>query len=231
MCLEITGGKTIQTKYNFVITIKLNDKPISIPTSWPEVTFSQWLQIMKMQEGIFNILAIFTCIPADMLSKMTIIGADKIVSALSFTSTKPTMPGYVDKVGTYKLPSNHEGKFNIQYESLGQFEDARMIYKSMEGDKIVDGYGKLVAIYLQKLRDGVYDANKVPDLELEIQSFPAIEVITAGSFFFLKLVSLSSGIPIVSLHTPPSQKKSKQASKTTSKRLASTRKSTRYRGR
>lgn len=213
-----------------MITIKLNDKPISIPTSWPEVTFSQWLQIMKMEEGIFNILAIFTGIPSDVLSKMTIIGADKIVSALSFTSRKPEMPGYVINVGPYKLPTNHDGKFNIQYESLGQFEDARMIYKTMEGDKIVDGYGKLVAIYLQKLRDGVYDSNKVPELELEIQSFPAIQVITAGSFFFLKLVSLSSGIPIVSLHTPQSQKKSKQGLKTTSKRSASTRKSTRSRG-
>lgn len=213
-----------------MITIKLNDKPISIPTSWPEVTFSQWLQIIKMEEGIFNILAIFTGIPAELLAKMTIIGADKIVSALSFTSRKPEMPGYVDSVGPYKLPTNHDGKFNIQYESLGQFEDARMIYKTMEGDKIVDGYGKLVAIYLQKLRDGVYDSNKVTELELEIQSFPAIQVITAGSFFFLKLVSLSSGIPIVSLHTPQSQKKSKQASKNTSKRSASTRKSTRSRG-
>lgn len=214
-----------------MIKIKLNTKSFDIPTTWEEVAFSQWTQMTQMPDGIFNIISIFTGILPEVLKSSTIIGVDKIVTAISFTNKKPVMPGYVDKVGKYKLPPNVDGKFDIQYKSLGQFEDAREVYKTMEGDKLLPGYGKLVAIYLQELRDGEYDSFKVHELELEVQNMPAIEVITAGAFFFLKSASLFSGTPTVSLLTPRSQKRSKQGLKTTLKPSGSTRKLTRSRGR
>jgi hypothetical protein len=188
-----------------MITIKLNNEPHEFPTSWADVTYSQWVALMELPDNTMEYVSLFTGIPIDTLKKMQIIGLDSLLNALSFLNTKPEMPGSVLKCGKYPIPEF----FNIQQESLGQFEDMRDTFKKMDNTiiGIIKSYKTYVAIYLQKIRDGVYDHTKVPSMEREVDSMPGMEVITLGSFFFLKLRSLSNGTPITFPLTKQSQKK------------------------
>lgn len=195
-----------------MIQFKLNGKSIPIPTSWGDVTFSQYLQVFDLKDDVIQLVSIFTRLEYDQLKTSTILGLDKLLEAISFINTQPVFPDYVSECGPYSIPGNSKGQFNIQYESLGQFEDARKVMNGLNGNikAHTEAYGKYVAIYLQKIRDKEYNPNKVEEMERELQNYPAYQVITLGSFFFVKLRILFGGIVKTSPPTPRKRKKSKR---------------------
>ena len=195
-----------------MIQFKLNGQSIAIPTSWNDVTFAQYLKIFEVRDDVIHLVSIFTGLEYDKLKESVIVGLDKLLQALSFTNEIPKFPDYVDQCGPYKIPGNSKGQFNIQYESLGQFEDARRLMNQLTGDvkQHTAYYAKYVAIYLQKIKDGSYNPNAVEDMEKEIMTYPAYQVITLGAFFFIRLKILSGGIKSNSPTTKPSPKKSKR---------------------
>jgi hypothetical protein len=208
-----------------MIKITIDKKPRQFPTKWEEVTFGQYLQIMD-SKSITDLIVILLGLDPEEAKKKTIIGLDDLFIAAQFTQDIAKFEEYYPQCGPYKLPSNNKGKFDIRFESLGQFEDMRQVMSKIDSANpasLVTAYGKSVAIYLQKIRDKEYDAGKVAELEEEIKSFPAVEVIGLGQFFFLKLITLSSGTKASSPTTAPSQKKSKQVSKGSRKPLGRTR--------
>jgi len=209
-----------------MITFKLNDKSHNIPTQWDEVTYKQYIELFKLQDDTIQLVSIFTGLEYEYLKNAVIIGLDDILTALQFINTKPVFPESVIKCGPYTIPNNQKGQFNIQHESLAQFQDMRQIMRKIPQNNIVEhtkAYGKYVAIYLQKLRDGEYSPLKVAEVEDEVDNYPAFEVITLGSFFFLKQWSLSTGTQSGSRNTSLSPKKSKPATKGSQKRSGNSR--------
>jgi hypothetical protein len=207
-----------------MITFKLNNQSIQVPTTWDEVTFTQYLKVFDLKDDTIQMVAIFTGMDYELLKKAEIIGLDRLLQAISFINKPPSIPTYTGKCGPYLLPTNSKGQFNIQYESLGQFEDARQVMNKLTNiTEHTKAYAKYVAIYLQKVKDGKYDPLKVADVEAEVQTLPAMEVLSLGQFFFLKLKTSLSGTPIISQPTAPSRKKSKLVSKVSKRNSAHTR--------
>jgi hypothetical protein len=210
-----------------MITFKINNQSLQIPTSWNEVTFAQYLQIFDLKDDVVKLVSVFTNQDYEKLKKTTIVGLDKLLEALSFLNTPHEIPTYSPTCGPYTLPANNKGQFNIQYESLGQFEDARQAMNKVAGKSMQEhtkAYGKYVAIYLQKIRDGEYDFNKIESMEVEVQNFPALQVCSLGQFFFVKLKTLLNGTRKTSPPTPRSRKKSKRVLKPSKRSSGHTRK-------
>jgi len=215
-----------------MIKFKINKSSINYPSQWEDLTFTQYIQVMKLTNDTTLMISILSGLDYEYLKSATIVGLESFLEASHFLTEPPKFDTYYPQVGLYKLPANRKGQFDIRFESMGQFEDMRAAMNKVDGDiiKHTEAYGRYVAIYLQKIKDGTYDPNKVPEMEEEVKIMPACEVIATGQFFFLKLYSLSSGTKKISPHTPQSQKKSKPVLTTSKRNLASTRRSTKSRG-
>lgn len=209
-----------------MITFKLNNQSLNIPTAWAEVTYDQYLKLLSMPDDTIYLVSVLTGQEYEVLKSAIISGLDKVLEALSFINKPPEFPTYIDQCGPYKIPANKEGQFNIQYESLGQFEDMRQAMLKRDKSTLghMQAYGRYVAIYLQKLRDTTYDPKRVPELEEEIKNFPAYQVMALGAFFFLRLNGSLSGTKKTSPPTTPPQKKSKRGSKSSGRNSVHTRK-------
>jgi len=209
-----------------MIKFKLNGKSLSMPSNWYDLTFDQYVKIMTPMTRAEQI-AMFSGVDAETVMKAKIEGLDMVLAALSFLDTPPKFDNVIVKIGKYNLPVNSKKEFNIQFESLEQFEDMRAIMlKPIEGDVITQSieyaktYAKYVAIYLQKIKYIGYSMDKAITMLPEIYEMPAHEVIALGSFFFRKLLSLLSGTPKGSQNTTPNQKKKKPGLVVSRKRSA-----------
>lgn len=205
-----------------MIPFKLNGKPFKMPSSWDDARYDQYLKTFDVTPDTTttDMLSIFLDIDVETLKKSKFSGLDQVLSALSFVNSPIETEGYCKKIGPYELPG--KDKFDIQFESLAQFEDMRAVMKSMVTFKLIAyAFPKLVAIYLQKIRDGEYSYSKAVEMEAEVLKMPAKEVVITGSFFYLKLTSLLNGTPKTSPPTPRSQKKSRQALKRSGRRSGS----------
>lgn len=215
-----------------MINFKVNGNPVSIASSWDDLTMKQFLGLSKPGSDTHTVLSILTGIDVDTFKKATIIGLEEVLIAINFINTPAKFDVLPDRIGPFKLPINHKGQFNIQFESLGQFEDMRNDTKGIENVlQLSERYPKFCARYLQKIRDGEYNPEKAEQMVEEVLEMPAREVIVVGSFFYLKLMSLSNGTQSNSPSTPQNQKKSKPVSKSSKKTSVSTRPSTTYRSR
>jgi len=215
-----------------MIKFKINDKTINYPSQWEDLTFSQYLQVLSFTNDTVKMISVFSGIDYDYLKSATIINLESLLEASKFILKAPKFDTYYPQVGKYKLPANRKGQFDIRFESMGQFEDMRaQMMKKMDIQEHTAAYGRYVAIYLQKIRDGQYDPAKVEEVQEEVQTFPACEVIAAGQFFFLKLYSLSTGTAKTSQIIPPTPTKSKQDLTTSKRNSASMRPSTKSHGR
>lgn len=200
-----------------MIQFKLNKKPIQVPSCWEDLTFAQSVEIMKGREDIISIL---TGIDHETLKNARIEGLETLLQCLSFLKKPYVVGAPCTEIGGYKLPINSKGEFNIQLESLGQFEDMRKAMASVPEKDVVKhtlAYADYVAIYLQKLRDGVYSLDKASSMVPEVMQMRGVDVISLGSFFFLKLWSLSTGTALSSLSTTQVGKKKRPDSKTSKK--------------
>lgn len=187
----------------------LNGKPIEVTDSWDKMTFSQYLRLLNAKDDTIEIISIITGIENETLRKAKIGGLPKLMYLARFMQEPPKFPDKPTKIGKYKLPLNSQGIFDIQLESLAQFEDMRVImYKLKEGVFAhTEAYAAYCALYLQKIRDGEYDSDKAIKMVPEIMNYPAADIITAGSFFFVKLQNLSNGIDPTFPTTKPVRKK------------------------
>lgn len=189
----------------------LNKKSIEVTDSWETMTFGQYLKVLKMKGTMTEIISIITGIEEETLKKAKIKGLDKLLYAAKFLNEPPQFN--VEKlthIGEYKLPLNSKGIFDVTFESLEQIEDLRNVMAKLpEGIYAhTEAYATYCAIYVQKLRDGDYDGDKAMAMVPEIMTYPASDVINAGSFFFVKLSSLLNGTPNNSQNTTPTRTKS-----------------------
>lgn len=193
-----------------MIKFKINGTDRDYPTCWDDVTFEQYIAIMQNAD-FTHVISIFLDMDEEKLLNATIEGFELLLEATSFyKKTEPTLEEYYPTVGGFTLPDNNKGKFDIRFESLGQFLDMeserkKHDYKFLqeEGKPLrfefkdpvpaTKSYARYLAIYLQKIEDGSYSPNRVVSMQERVMKFKACEVLSIGQFFFLKLIALSSG--------------------------------------
>jgi len=185
---------------------KLQGKTIDVIDSWEKLNFEQYLRVLKVKNDMAELLSIITGIEYETIRTAKIQGLEALLYCAQFMNKTPVVPDKVERVGKYKLPAN----FDVQFESLAQFEDMR---KALEKAQTLDvhgftaAYAEYVAIYLQKVRDKDYDPVKAEEMVPDVLKMPALEVLAAGSFFYVKLTALLNGTPSNSRNTPPDRKK------------------------
>src|SRR6188474_57745 len=104
-----------------MITFKILNKKVPIPTSWRDVTYSQYVY-MIVPRTFVEYIHLFSGIPLETLNSAQIKNVDKLSLALSFLSLSPDLTR-TETVGAFILPGQP------QFESLGQFEDLRNLVK------------------------------------------------------------------------------------------------------
>lgn len=205
-----------------MIDFKLNGKKVSIATSWDELTWNQFYEVHNSGSDILKRLSIASGLNYETLKTATIVGLEDVLKAMQFMTKPPEWDKPVLQCGPYKLPTNNKGQYNIQFESLGQFEDLRVLISKLPErpttKELNDMYPDMVAIYLQKVRDGEYNNNKAIEMIPEVKDMPAREVVTLGSFFLIKLLDLLAGTPNNSPTIAPNPKKKKPGSASSVKR-------------
>lgn len=218
-----------------MIQFKLNDKPLILPSCWEDTTFQQYIEIMKGKaSGLSEAISLFTGIDIESIRKAKFTVLDIVIQTLSFLNKTPDFKGKADKIGSYMLPLNSKGEYNIQFESLAQFEDMRKVIARIDGKNVVSitmSYAEFVSIYLQKIRDTEYNYDKSKAMIPEIMGMPAHEVIKAGSFFLIKLSNLLTGTTTICQTTSPVPRKKKLVSATSKKRSGRSRQSSKRRSR
>lgn len=192
-----------------MITFKFKGQTISVATEWHELTYKQYLLILDTDGDLLKEISALTGVDYDLLkSADKINGVEHLIAASAFLRHEPQLNAFPDMIGKYKLPKNSEGTFDIQFESLAQFEDMRqLLIKATDLKSQLRNYPSYIAIYLQKVRDGKYDFNKADEMVKEIEGYSCIEVLTIGTFFFSKLTSLLSGIQSNSPKPPTIRKR------------------------
>lgn len=192
-------------------TPTLNGKPVNITDSWDKLTFNQYLRVLKMpKDDLIETISIITGIEYETLKKAKIGGLPKLMFITKFLNEPPKFPDNPIKIGQYKLPLNAKGIFDIQLESLAQFEDMRQVMIGLKEGVYAhtEAYATYCALYLQKVRDGEYDSDKAFKLIPELMDYPASDIISAGGFFFVRLQSLLFGTVSSSPSSARTQKKS-----------------------
>jgi hypothetical protein len=190
-----------------MITFKINGNKFQIPTCWPDVTYSQYIALLTLPNSLIHYINLFTGIPIETLEKAELKNLEKISIALSFLKAQAKFEQEPTRmVGSYVLPKD------VTIKSLGQFEDLRaLLYKvpsevfekiknnipmsPQEGLMFSDLQLEACAIYAQKVRDGVYDPERVPKVKEELKNYSCIEVIQTGAFFLFRPHNTSLSTP------------------------------------
>lgn len=215
-----------------MIQFKINGKKVQVCSTWNDLTLNQYLQVQKLKDDFLQLVSICSGLDYEILKKAEIVGLESVIESVKFVSKPPEIPSSVSKIGKYTIPLDSKGQFNIQYKRLDQFEDMRKIMSGCKDiGSITEAYPQFVAIYLQPIRDGEYNYSKAMAMVDEVRELPALPVISLGSFFLIRLLSLSSGTAKTSQNTAQSQKKLKPGSKNSRKSSGRTRRLTGSRGR
>lgn len=176
-----------------MITFKINGTRFKIPTCWQDVTYWQYIELLK-PSTLRDQISIFTGIERSVLYSAELRNFQGIAEALSFIiapppfDSKPTM-----LVGPYTMPAD------ITLLSLGQFEDLRgLMAKGPKKIEVAedhlqmnDLYLEACAIYIQKLIYGEYDYTKVSEVKEELKKYSCVEVISTGAFFLFRPLNSS----------------------------------------
>lgn len=217
-----------------MIKFKLGTKTVNVASSWDDLTLRQFLEVFKLDNDILKAISLCAGIDYEILKKSDIIvGLESLITAVQFLNKPCKYPEKTDRIGKYKLPLDSKGEFNPQFKRLDQFEDMRkaMVFNDKGIVQVTEAYATYCAIYLQELRDGHYSYDSAMAMVEEVKDMPAKEVIPAGSFFLIKLLSLTNGISRISPSTSQSRKKSKPDLKSYKKRSVSMRPSRKSRKR
>jgi hypothetical protein len=177
-----------------MIKAKVNGTPVEIETSWEEVSFGKFLQLLEAKDDYYQIIAILLKLPLEDVRKAEISGLENVIQAINFLKTPCAIDEQPTKVGAFELPKD------ITFHSIEQFETLRQeIVKAAGKDNLNEQTKALAmyaAIYCQPLRGDAFDPEKAEYLSHSFMDYPCMEVMAAGSFFMARCLSLTSGLPM-----------------------------------
>lgn len=179
-----------------MIVFKIDKVRYEFATCWPDVTYDQYVKLLRTRNKLTDYIHVFTGIPIETLENAIITNLESISLALSFLTITP----HFDRtrmVGRFILPQD------VTLQSVGQFEDLRAlltklprkqpgeIYTIEDNELIADLYLTACSIYVQKVKDGKYDYTKVEAVKEELKSASCAEVIGTGAFFLFRPMNIS----------------------------------------
>jgi len=182
------------------VTIIQNGKPEvrSIPTSWDQVTFKNFLEIDKCEQDVVKVIALFLGIDHDTLLKAKLVDMDKVIAVLGFLNS-PARPVIPTSICGYPVPKD------LAFEEVQQFVDLKKYVsetKGLTGLEQLAKYPLYCAVYACKHRYGRYDFQLAERLQEVFFNAPCTEVLGIGNFTLLRLTGLNLNIAASSL--PPS---------------------------
>lgn len=208
-----------------MLSVTINSKKHNIPTGWHEVTWSQYLKLIKPLK-LTEIISIFTGIPVKKLSNSRITGLESIIIALNFIGEGMNIPENTTKLGKFILPKDITLQTIDQYFMLqAEIEKMSVHEDIVERTKYLANFA---SIYCHALNEE-FDYEKSIELAKEFDSYSCIEVLAAGSFFLSKLISIDKHLPMSYLLTLTRWKKLRQDTKILTKRSDRMLRSTRSR--
>lgn len=205
---------------------------------WEQVPFGKFLAICEAthKKNDVKILSIATGIDEHVLRKAK-IGPDfeVVMTRLRFLYLPPVWIETPKTLGGITMPENVIFESVEQFETMRQ-QYSNVIHDVKTDDPVAEykRWGVLAAIYYQpewerahmddprrkkvnqeaKIDPGTskwgqFDADRAMDMVKDLEKLSCVEVVSVGRFFWAKLVSLRSGIPLTSLTqvTLPKKKK------------------------
>lgn len=169
-----------------MITFKINGVKYPFPTRWEDITYQQYFDLIR-SKTLTDHISIFTGIPRETLDNAELKNLEKISIALSFLSFAPKFDR-TKMVGPYVLPKDVTVQSTIQFEALRSLlvQMPKDLNTIENNELLQELYLSACAVYCQKLRDGKFDALKVPELKEELKNYSAAEVIGTGAFFLFR---------------------------------------------
>ena len=178
-----------------MITFKINGAKHKIPTIWENVTYNQYIELLKLPNSLLHYIHLFTSIPIETLQNSELKNLERIALSLSFLTIPPKPDGKPTlMVGPYPMPAD------VTIQSLGQFEDLRDLAKRLPPN-LITLENQLVmaeltleacAIYVQKIKHSKYDYSRVKEVKEELKRYSCMEVTQTGTFFLAKPLNMST---------------------------------------
>lgn len=211
-----------------MIKAKVNGNQIQIETSWEELSFRKYIKLLERGIGADNfqvkqsdVLSVMLDLPPETIKTAQFDGLDPVISALAFLYTIPKVEEYPKKLGDYVIPQD------ITHKSVEQFETMeKYINEAAKQESMVEKVKPLAlycAIYCQPLNGDYFDEEKAVWLSEKIMDYPCQEVMSVGTFFTLKFVSIKKGLPMNYLYRTIPLRKKQPVLSGLMRRLASTR--------
>lgn len=198
------------------IPIKANGKPIDYPTSWDQVKFKTFVKLInKTKIESIRIILEDLGVPA---SQAQIEGLPLIMFKSQFLDKPTEINQKPTRIGKYTVPSNIETETWDQYDRMGSL--IREVRQKSTEDQI-EALAYYAAIYVQGHKEP-FDPEKANYLAGEFMNFPCLEVLSAGTFFQIRFLSMESGLTMNSLYKTILVTKKKQGLKRFLKRLEAT---------
>lgn len=179
-----------------MIVFKLSGSKFSCPTRWEDVSFIQYVALLRLPNSLVHYIALFSGMDVAVLQNATIINLESLSIALSFLTITPHFDR-TKMVGNVILPQD------VTLQSVGQFEDLRALLQkyphNKDGEALTIEQNELFcdlcltacSIYVQKVKDGKYDYTKVEAVKEELKSASCAEVIGTGAFFLFRPMNIS----------------------------------------
>lgn len=148
-----------------MIHVKLNDKQYSFPTSWKDITFQRYVQLVCCEEKlVWKRAAFMLGIDESLFNDMDVSQLIQLLSIIEFMDD-------TDFVYGIATPYVNES-FNIGHDTYGKLEQAKQAL-SKAGKHPIKAGAEIVNIYTGE----------------DINAMPVIEVIAKCAFFLTALES------------------------------------------
>jgi hypothetical protein len=192
------------------LDITLNGKLThkNIPTSWDQVTYKQFLDLVDCVDDYVKAISVFTGVPSEVIRKAKILGLDDVIHVLGFLRQEcPTR--IPERLGLYPIPKN------LGFETIAQYEDIQEEVKrskELTPKEQLAKYPLYCAVYACKhlsiercvaldekfpnegIVYGEYHWRKAEVMQEDFINCPVSEVLGIGNFTLLKLTALNLNI-------------------------------------
>lgn len=166
--------------------IIVNNRSHSIPTSWDEVNFKTFIALLGIKDDTHELISALIGIPVDELRGAKIAGLEKIIPLLAYMKKEPAINENPIKLGAFVFPTD------VTFETIEQFEDTRNEINRVTPLTLKD-QTEALALYAAIYLTDPYSSGEAQKKALTFYDYPCLEVMSAGSFFHAKCLSMQSG--------------------------------------
>jgi hypothetical protein len=182
-----------------MINLKIQDRPVEVPTRWEDVTFRQYEAFINLKENdAFGLIAVFTGIDREVWEQSKEVENFYLIeNSLAWLKKKPPMRKaklpYEITVKDQRIvvPKSQDEYIVKEYEDLR----AIMQLEIREKKEIkFEFYPKIAAIFLTRKIFPEYNSNNYEETINLMKDLRLFDVLGIGNFFLMSLIELRSGI-------------------------------------